>query len=355
MIKPVEINLNLRPASLYTRISAQIVRAVPSKYLPIINSAADVVGRIMTSRPIEYRMMTLFGRAYDLGRARRLAGSGGALSSFSWADYSKNDREAAPFTTRPFSFDTINRPFGGSDYKFIPLEWRSERLAADIIERQRFAKFIGDGTGAKPKNESCNWPSRWREGIAQMKIDRFPPLIQGLIERLFKRTAERAPGQRYEYIGIAIELPDGTIVAQKFEGTSESVDSVSAKNALKGVKHRVFAEAASMMKQRKLYDGAIKIYLLHTHPQTPEEPEIGVSVSDNSHQAIISIPDMFSSDGRAVGDVQRIRKAGFKGNIEVVEGAIPVPFSQTEADKSKLFVCTYTRVIRPQEKVSDLL
>ncbi len=339
MIKPVEINLHLRRPSLYTRLSAKIVKALPSEYLPIINTAADIVGRIMTSKPIEYGMMALFGRAYELGRARRLAGGKDALklplSFFSWPG--KLDP-----TFRP-SFNPIEIAAYEQHLNGYQINWNKMLTAT---KRQRLwdrGKQAGGLTAGSKTSDT--FPLKYFQGSAQIEMKQFEDGVRKMIERLISATTGPSEQKMKEHLSMAIELADGTLIPMVETACSGEEFSCALPNNYKELEREAITKATyPALDDLRLKTGTVKIYHLHTHPEV-EDMYIGKD-AEGTPFTELSRDDYTQSELPVFYNlVRRLRALGFIGTIEIVMGAVP---ALADGQNSRLKIATYTERVTDQ-------
>ncbi len=339
MIKPVEINVNLRPASLYTRISALIVKAAPPKYLPIINSAADVVGKIMTSRLIEYGMRILFDRSYDLGAARRLAGGTDTLklplSFFSWPE-----NPGIVLKTEFFPFEISAYMKHSTGY---PIDW--DKGFAALKDKRLWDCGRKSGLLDSKSNAPDVFPLKYAQGSAQIGMGQFRLNVRMMMEELIGADKSQSVQKMHERLSMAIELPDGTLVPIFKGASNEEEFSCGLPSNYKELEKAALAKVKiSAQENPRMLTSGIKIYHIHTHPEV-QDMYIDRD-SDGQYITGLSRKDYTMAELAYLHNlVRRVRAIGFTGQVEIIMGAVPVLAGEKAGAERK--VATYTQKYPP--------
>jgi hypothetical protein len=334
LIKPVEINLNLRSASLYTRISAKVVKALPAKYLPIINSAADVVGRIMTSRPIGYGMRILFDRNYDLGAARRLA-SGADLAKRTFPEVSLASSIGWSIPQPIIFIPPTQRQY---DWQTSLAEAKKELNAKKRLMSENIRQTLPSPSEAA---KSTNWQAKWARDSAQVEMNQFGQNVRKMLEELIRKDNARSEQTAHERLSMAIELPDGTLIPIFTAYSSEEKFSCGLPANYKELEEKALLKVDwSISKLASMQNGKLTIYHFHTHPEVEGmyiEREL-----DGRYITALSQDDYAMSESNHLFNlIKRIRLNGFEGQIEVVMGAVPALAGEKIGAEIK--VATYTQ------------
>jgi len=187
----------------------------------------------------------------------------------------------------------------------------------------------------------------WAKQSEQIPAHRLPEGIRRQIEVLFKRTAEDDPyGKRSEYASVVLELADGTAIRPiGFEATSYKESHVAVREIIRNAEDAFYRAQERAKQKQEIRDRKVKVYIIHTHPQHKENLDAVNVHEDGRYFTHLSPGDCFAVDKYFDGIVDRLRKAGFTGPIDITISAIPVPLRPQQDLSERLYVATYTREI----------
>lgn len=190
-------------------------------------------------------------------------------------------------------------------------------------------------------------PSRgWKKESEQVVPEQLSETARTLIRLLQQHTVNYTPSnKRFEYAGIIIELADGAGIRPGFEASSYKETQMAISDMLKYSEDAFLTAEEKAGQKKNIREGKVKVILLHTHPQSMKELD-GVRMhEDGRYFTHLSDKDCLAVDMGFNRIIDKLRRAGFTGPIELTIGAIPVPLRPVEDLDERSYVATYTREI----------
>ncbi|MFA4905623.1 MAG: hypothetical protein WC645_03870 [Candidatus Margulisiibacteriota bacterium] len=232
----------------------------------------------------------------------------------------------------------------GNRQAFFGLPTAVKVLGLHFISEQR-AIMNRRTVGANPPPACDHSDSlQWEMTSRQVPLKDFSADIQRIMSNLFARTSADSWGDRFEYASLALEMGDGGVISPlAIEATSYDENQVKFNM---GFLDEVAVRAGERARNKPgLVNGKIRLILMHTHPQDPENLEVVRVNEDGLYYTGLSQKDYYGLDIHLDRLIGCLRRKGFTGPIEVVEAAVPVPLMPLAGSDPNYYVSTYTRHI----------